>query len=221
MINTLAGKLEWNRQVQLSMEQQIQFYTKSFEAMGELSDDQKTYMNEYLSSIEAQAKEQLIEIDRDEWGQNITVSQSDGARRVAYGYCRLGGIRSFFTADQGDSGEYAHQYITLTYHEIKQVEKLFLDNREVEFSTNRDGAGRLIFGWSTGDIWGRPLIGMVFLSAVSRGTATQEANPDLLSQSSLLFPTLWSADHRQQGYSGIYLILVYDSSVFLSGPPEI
>lgn len=223
----LDEKLLFNQNVLLTAEQQIQFYKQSFDEMlrqsgqESLSDEQQTILNEFIAGIEAQSQSQLLEIDRDEWGRNVSVSQSDGYERVAYGYCRLSGIRSFFTADQGESGEFSHQYITLTYHEIKQVQKLFLDNQEVEFSGVADSSGRPLFGWSVGDTWGLPPIGKVFLSAISRGTTDQLVNSDLLNQALILFPSLWSSAHRQQGHSGIYLILYYDAEVFPNGNPEI
>jgi hypothetical protein len=223
---SLNEKLAFNNQVQLSLAQEIEFYKASFDALAEqqgfdLTSDQQAYMRDYISGLETTANNKLLTIEREDWGQNITINRSEGYRTVAYGYCRLGGVRSFFTADQGDSGEFAHQYITLTSHSVQGIEKLFLDTKEVEFATTRDGNGRLIFGWSIGATWGLPLIGKVFLSALTRGTAGQDANSDLVAQSVALFPGLWTADHRQDGYAGAYTIFYYDSEVFINGMPEI
>lgn len=220
---SLNEKLLYNNQIKASLANEIEFYTQSFAVQfGENpTSDQQAIVRDYISGLESTANAKLLVIEREDWGQNITVNRSEGYRTVAYGYCRLGGIRSFFTADQGDSGEFAHQYITLTSHSVLGIEKLFLDTQEVEFATTRDGNGRLIFGWSIGATWGLPLIGKVFLSALNRGTAGQDANADLVSQSSILFPGLWTADHKQDGYAGAYTIFYYDSELFINGMPEI
>lgn len=217
-------KSTFNQSIKLGLDREIAFYKASFEArFGEAYKDaeNQAIMNDYIASIEAQSNAKLLTIERDDWGINVSSAGSNDYRQVAYGYCRLSGTKSFFTTDQGDSGEFLHQYITLTSHEIRNVQKLFLDGKEVEFSSATDSSGFPIFGWSTGATWGIPVIGKVFLSAISRGTASQASNSDLLSQATALFPTLWSADHRQRGYAGIYIITYYDAEVFVNGPPEI
>jgi hypothetical protein len=205
-----------NEAILLAGENEKKFYQMSFDVMGELTTDQREELRLTLARIDEETQDRLHQIESRDWGQNITVSASDAPARVGYGKSRVGGVRSFITADEGETGAFLHQFITLFNHSILKYDDLYLDGQLVTFGDQVDANGHRTFLWSTGD-WA----GTVFFSAVSKGATNQAANFDLVSQSSLLFPDKWTENHRQRGCAGIYLITFYDSDKFISGPPEI
>jgi hypothetical protein len=104
---------------------------------------------------------------------------------------------------QNGGGTYLHQYITLCAHDISEVEKLYLDNREVTFGSTPDPR------WGTGIFAGK-----VFM-AIAPGYYGQGVQPDLNAQ----LPTKWTAAHKQDACAGAYIILKWHEGVFLSRTP--
>jgi hypothetical protein len=101
-------------------------------------------------------------------------------------------------------GNWLHHYISIAYHEIDGMEKVFLDDREVNFNASPDPR------WSTAAFEGRVFV------ATQLGSESQTVQPDMNAQ----LPTKWDSDHRQQGVAGFYMITVYDQNVFPDGFPE-
>ena len=147
-------------------------------------------------------------------GNDITIAQSDAPRQIVYGTMRFGGIYSFLQMNLGASGEFFHIVVTVAGHKIHSIDKLILDDIEVDF-----GGGT----YFTDPRWGLANTvwdDKVFMS-VSDGDVDQPANADLVAQSNILFPGKWTDLHRQRGCAHAYLILVYDSLLFPNGPPKI
>lgn len=152
-------------------------------------------------------------------GFNITPNSfgtrsADAARRVIYGRVRTGGTLMFYTTDQGGTGAYLHIAFALAGHEIDAVEKLYIEEEEVQF-----GGG----GFFSDPRWG--LVNTkwqdkVFMS-VSTGADDQLANADLVSQSAANFPGLWTVEHRGRGIAYVYLILVYDKELYPTSVPKV
>lgn len=152
-------------------------------------------------------------------GFNITPTSfgtrsADAARRVIYGRVRTGGTLMFYTTDQGGTGQYLHIAFALAGHEIDAVEKLFIEDEEVQF-----GGG----GFFSDPRWG--LVNTkwqdkVFMS-VSTGADDQLANADLVSQAAANFPGLWTVEHRGRGIAHVYLILVYDKALYPTSVPKV
>lgn len=146
----------------------------------------QTRLNDLIAAVEAHgAANALIRVQKLVTGTNGFITAGMDATPLSYG-----------------GGTWMHQMITLTAHEISGVDKLFLDEREVTFGGSPDPR------WGTG-IWD----GKVFM-AVQPGTATQQAQPDLVAQ----VPSKWTANHRQLGWSGAYLITVWNENVFPEQP---
>lgn len=208
----------YNLQAQALADRQTQDLENWFDSIEDPSSDIKAFYDQTLSAINTGLANTLIDIDSQEWGQNISVRSSDAPQQVCYGSCRLGGTVSFLSANQGDTGRWLHIFVTYAGHEIDRVTDLYLDGEKVSFPSTTDGNGRKLFGQaSVGSKWEN----LVFLSAISRGEADQVANSDLVGQSAALFPGKWTSVHRQRGSAGIYLILLYDLEVFKNGIPEI
>lgn len=153
----------------------------------------------------------IVKISSSEWGQNLSFSAADSPQQLAYGFCRIGGVRTFVTADTGESGEFLHVFITYAGHQVQGPTALYLDGKLVTFPGPGFG------GRSIGPDWPDT----VFASDRSKGADDQPANSDLVSQSSILFPGKWTANHRQRGSAGLYLFMYYDSFQFINGFPEI
>ncbi len=111
--------------------------------------EQNAYVDNLISQVETVIKAATIEIDRREWGQNISMRSADPIQQVAYGFCRIGGNEFFCTGDQGEEGQWKHTFITYAAHEIWKVTDLFLDGRKVEFPADVDEQGRRVFGWAS------------------------------------------------------------------------
>jgi len=105
----------------------------------------------------------------------------------------------------GGGGTWLHNFITFAGHEIDSVTKLFLGEDEVVFGGSPDNR------WATGKYANR-----VF-QAVQPGTETQEAQPDLVGQ----LPLKWTANHRQLGCAGSYIITVWNANTFPDSIPDI
>jgi hypothetical protein len=101
-------------------------------------------------------------------------------------------------------GTWLHHFISVAFHEIDGMEKVWLDDREVGFGASPDPR------WAVGSFEGRVFV------ATQLGSESQTVQPDLSAQ----VPTKWTSDHRQQGVAGFYMITVYDQNVFPDGFPE-
>lgn len=128
----------------------------------------------------------------------VAVSQGDGN---GTGYV----LWMSATNLQGGGGTWLHNFVTFAGHEINAVTKLFLGEDTVAFGATPDPR------WATGKYTGR-----VFM-AVTPGTETQIAQPDLMNQ----LPTKWTSNHRQLGCAGAYIITVWDANTFPDSIPDI
>lgn len=145
-------------------------------------------------------------------GRSIASRSAEAPWQIIYGRARVGGTLAFITTDQGETGEFFHLVIALAGHRIKAVETLYLDGKPIPF----DGSPTFTFPqFASGDY-----AGLVFMG-VNLGDVNQAAQPDLVSQSSILFPGKWTVDHRGQGIAHVYLILKFHPSIFANGFPEI
>lgn len=149
---------------------------------------------------------------RDETGSNVAVKGSTVEWQIIYGKARVGGVVTFVHTTSNN--DVLHLVVTFACHECESVEKLFLDGEEVIFGASPDPR------WSTGirkkDGTIVPADHKVFMSP-SLGHVDQAVNGDLTTQ----LPSLWTSAHRQRGRAHVYLILVWDATIFPDGLPEI
>lgn len=149
-------------------------------------------------------------------GADVTVRGSDQPWQVIYGKVRAGGVISFITTDIPGGGEFLHLVTTIAGHQCNRLLGVILDGRDVPFNTDVNGN---VTGWSQGD-WNLGINGYVNVS-FSEGEPDQPANADLVNQSSLLFPGIWTSDHRQRNRAHVYNILYFGPDKFPEGFPEI
>lgn len=104
----------------------------------------------------------------------------------------------------GGGGTWLHLVHTLASHQITAVDKVFVDNIEVEFGASFDPR------WAVGHFANR------FFAAWNLGTTTQEAIADLVAQ----LPDKWTSAHTQSGRAHVYTIAIFKESVFTDGFPD-
>lgn len=109
------------------------------------------------------------------------------------------------TSLSGGGGTWLHQVITLACHEIQDIQALYLDERLVTFGHPQDGR------WAVGDFDSR-----VFMTT-NYGVDTQTVITDLQAQ---VGSSVWSDEHRQRGCAHVYLICIWNASMFANGMPE-
>lgn len=134
---------------------------------------------------------------------------------------RVGGIYSFVTTDQPAAGQWMHLVVTFAAHKIRKVDQIFIDYASVDFREHDiDGS---VYGWARG-VWDLPIpdqTSYLFASCVNNGAVNQPANPNLVGQSAILFPSLWTEAHRQAGNASVYFIMYYDPIRYPNGNPTI
>jgi hypothetical protein len=146
-------------------------------------------------------------------GKEISGLESNGNWRVIYGRARVGGTISFLHTT--NNNEQLHIVVTVAGHEIEEIEKLYLDEQEVLFSSNPIG------GWSTSirdntTNVTRNASNKIFL-AVNNGNPSNPAIPELIANC----PNKWDSRYRQRGRAHVYIILKWDAVLFPNGIPEI
>jgi hypothetical protein len=148
---------------------------------------------------------------------DISVRGSDRPWQVIYGKVLVGGVLIFVTTDVPGGGEYLHVVHAVAGHECNALLGLVSDGQDVPFGTS----GGNIYGWSTGAWATTGGLGYYNVS-FSEGELDQPANADLVSQSALLFPGIWTSDHRCRGIAHVYNIIYFHPSKFPSGSfPEL
>lgn len=146
-------------------------------------------------------------------GRDISFSQADANWQFFYGEVRLGGIVTFMYVHNAKT--LLSQILSLSCIEIDSVQKLYLEGKEVVFGASPDAR------WSIGDF---QIDGAskVFLDSSRVGTASQTAQPDLITQMSAIGePDKWTSNHRLRGHAHVYLVLVYHRNLFSEGIPAI
>lgn len=146
-------------------------------------------------------------------GKEVSFTQSAAEWQLIYGQAKVGGVITFVSRS-GANNQILHMVVTIAGHQINSVDKLYLDDQEVVFGASPDPR------WSTGIIREdgsvAPAAHKVFMS-VSNGAVGQSANADLVGQ----LPSLWTSAHKQDGCAHVYLIFVWDATLFPNGVPEI
>ena len=146
-------------------------------------------------------------------GKEVSFTQSAAEWQMIYGTQKCGGVITFVSTN-GTNHQVLHMVVTIAAHQINSVLKLYLDDEEVIFGASPDPR------WSTGirrtDGTVAAADHKVFMSVTS-GTVGQSANADLVGQ----LPSLWTANHKQDGCAHVYLIFVWDATLFPNGVPQI
>ncbi len=192
---------------------QISWLEAELESLSYDQKDRREVLRQSIQMMKDNTNAMLLEIEASEWGRQVSVRGAEGYGQVCYGEVKTGGLISFMSADEGDSGNYIHVYVTVACHEIDGFQFVYLDGNVVELAGGIYPNGSQ---WSVNDY-----PNLVFVSCRSLGDVDQVANSDLVGQSAALFPNKWTSSHRQRGLAGVYLIMMYDAVAFPNGEPEI
>jgi hypothetical protein len=129
--------------------------------------------------------------------------------QIIYGETRVGGVR-IYDASTGGENKYLHRIIAFAGHEIDSFREIYLNDQvvtingsdEVTFPNRYDGNVRI----------------KTYL-----GTDTQEADEQLISNTSALSPSKgrWTSAHRLRGIAYIYVRFKYDEDAFPNGVPSV
>lgn len=115
---------------------------------------------------------------------------------------------------QFGGGSWLHQVITLACHDISSIDKIYFDERTVQFQ------GIPNTHLSTGfysRIEKDGTTQWLVQKEVRLGDANQTALGSLINQ----LPSKWTSNHRQRGCAHIYLITIWDEGRFARGLPSI
>lgn len=145
-------------------------------------------------------------------GKELTQMSPTAEWQIIYGRHRVGGVITYISASTDN--QYLHLVVTAAAHYIDAIKELYLDGERVVFGAAPDPR------WSTAIIRedGSSIDAShhVFMS-INTGADGQLANGDLIAQR----PTEWTADHKQSGQAGAYIILKWSPILFPDGLPNI
>lgn len=134
-------------------------------------------------------------------GRLVTVRQPVAPWQVVYGKARVGGVMTF--AHVSSDQQYLHLIITLAGHESHAVDAVYFDDWALAYDGNGDATDRYA--------------GYVRVKVSLGDEGTTQPFPDLVAESE----GKWTADHRQQGRTKIYVRLKASPDLFPTGVPNI
>jgi len=147
--------------------------------------------------------------------KEVTVRQSDAPWQVIYGRMRVGGVISFVHPHYDG----LFLVITLAGHQIDSILNVYLNEDRINFGGTPDPRWALSGTRPDGTV-NTGYFDRVF-NAINIGATDQTAQPDLVTQSSLYFPGMWTADHRQRACAHTFMILRSSQEAFPDGLPDI
>tara|TARA_R110002020_G_scaffold437862_1_gene648193 strand:+ start:2261 stop:4870 length:2610 start_codon:yes stop_codon:yes gene_type:complete len=133
-------------------------------------------------------------------------------RKIVYGKIRVGGPIVFMesTADGGTKNTFLHMIMVVASHEIQSFEEFYINGNKV-LPSELDANGE-VTNTSSSFYSG----GSYLRIQTALGTATQGANPALVSESD----GLWTADHTLTGNAYVYTRFKWNRDIY-QGPPTI
>lgn len=142
--------------------------------------------------------------------RGYSISGESGAavdHQIIYGRSRVGGVR-LYDASTGGTNQFLHRVIGFAGHEIDNYDEIYLNDEVVtlDLSGNVTSPARY-----NGFVRIRPFL----------GTTTQNADGDLVYETSTLAEGRWTVNHRLLNIAYIYARFQYDPDVFPNGIPII
>jgi hypothetical protein len=136
--------------------------------------------------------------------QPIDVEYSDtvAARRIIYGENKVSGLNVLPAIVTGSKGEYLHQVLALTGHEINAISTVYFNDE----SLTLDGSGNVTSGTYSGK------------ASVRRYTGTSSQTVDSTLNSAI---PEWDTDHRGRGIAYLALQYTFDQEVYRNGKPDV
>ena len=142
--------------------------------------------------------------------RGYSISGESGAavdHQIIYGRSRVGGVR-LYDASTGGTNQFLHRIVGFAGHEIQSYDEIYLNDEVVTL----DGSGNVVSPIRyNGFVRIRPFL----------GTTTQNADGDLVYETSTLAEGRWTVNHRLLNIAYIYARFKYDPDVFPNGIPII
>ena len=140
----------------------------------------------------------------------ITVRSAVEPRRIVYGQVMVSGplVYAESTSDGAVDNNVLHLVIPLAGHEVQEIGDIYFNDEVVPFASTGEG------------YYDQPTSGrFIGYAAVVRhlGGADQAADASLLNATN----GIWTSAHRLRGVAYVYIVLVYDPSIYPSGVPNI
>jgi hypothetical protein len=127
--------------------------------------------------------------------------------QIIYGEVRVGGVR-VYDASTGGNNEFLHRIMAFAGHEVDSYQEIYLNDEVVTLDVNGNVTSPSRYN------------GFVRVKRYF-GTATQTADPDLISETSALTDGRWTSAHRLQGIAYLYVRFKYSADAFPNGVPTI
>lgn len=136
--------------------------------------------------------------------QPIDVEYTDtvAPRRIVYGENKISGLNVLPAIVTGSKGEYLHQVLALTGHEINAISTVYFNDE----SLTLDGSGNVTSGTYSGK------------ASVRRYTGTSSQTVDSILNSAI---PEWDTDHRGRGIAYLALRYTFDQEVYRTGKPDV
>jgi len=136
--------------------------------------------------------------------QPIDVEYTDtvAPRRIVYGENKISGLNVLPAIVTGSKGEYLHQVLALTGHEINAISTVYFNDE----SLTLDGSGNVTSGTYSGK------------ASVRRYTGTTSQTVDSILNSAI---PEWDTDHRGRGIAYLALRYTFDQEVYRTGKPDV
>ena len=127
--------------------------------------------------------------------------------QIIYGEVRVGGVR-VYDASTGSNNTYLHRILAFAGHEIDSYQQIYLNDEIVTF----DGTGNVLTPTRfNGYVRIKPYLGSV----------DQEADQDLINETSSLVDGIWTPQHKLSNIAYIYVRFKYNADVFPNGIPSV
>jgi hypothetical protein len=127
--------------------------------------------------------------------------------QIIYGEVRVGGVR-VYDASTGGNNEFLHRIMAFAGHEVDSYQEIYLNDEVVTLDVDGNVTSPSRYN------------GFVCVKRYF-GTATQNADDDLISETSALTEGRWTSAHRLQGIAYLYVRFKYNADAFPNGVPTI
>lgn len=126
--------------------------------------------------------------------------------QIIYGTVRVGGVR-VYDASTGNNNEYLHRILAFAGHRIDSYQEIYLNDELLTL----DGSGNVT---SPAKYNGYVTIKQYL------GLTNQQADTDLINETSALTEGVWTSSHRLRNIAYLYIRLKYNADVFPNGIPS-
>ena len=133
---------------------------------------------------------------------DVEYSDTVAPRRIVYGENKISGMNVIPAIVTGTKGEYLHQVLALTGHEVSAINTVYFNDEALTL----DGSGNVTAGSFSGK------------ASVRKYTGTSSQTVDSILNSAI---PEWDSDHRGRGIAYLALRYTFDQEVYRNGKPDV